>query len=518
MPKTRRTPRPILSLLVAAAAALLIAACGDDSGGGGGADLAALAPADTPVFVQGVVRPDGDLRANIDDMVENVAGIDAGQQIVNQIDAGLAEQQLTWEDDISPWLGENGAIFISGFGGSDVESGAALIETTNSGAAEDFVAKLAEGESDVKEEEYEGVSFRSDGEFAVGLVDDTLVAGDPEAFQAAVDASGGDSLADNGVFSDTIDRAPSDSLADVYVNVEDFVAAVQRDLGPAERRFFESFAGQAEDGSALGSVVVPSSDRLEVDFMSDAYGGEMEIGDATGFLGTFPSDSWAAFATPDVGDRLAQTIDQIDAVGFPPDVPPGALKQQLSSAGFDVDQLASAIGDVGVFVNGTDLASIGGALVATTEDQAAAESTIQDLTKLARQSGTPGLKPTPGGTGFSISDPEELGPKPLVVETANDRIVIAYGQEAADAALEGGGDTLESSEIFESATGALGDAEPAGFVDFGPIVTLAESLGATSDPDFAVARPYLDKLDFVAFGSGKDGDFVTSKFVLALTE
>jgi Protein of unknown function (DUF3352) len=518
MPKTMRSSRPVLSLLAAAAAALAIAACGDDSGGGGGGDLASLAPAETPVYVQGVVRPDGDLRSNVEAMVDDVAGIDAGQQIVNQIDAGLAEQQLTWEDDISPWLGENGAIFISGFGGSEVESGAALLETTDSGAAEDFVAKLAEGESDVKEQEYEGVTYRSDGEFAVGLVDETLVAGDPEAFEAAVNASGGDSLADNGDFSDTIDRAPSESLADVYVNVDDFFAAVQRDLDPQSKRFFESFAGQTEGGTALGSVAVPSADRLEIDFLSNA-GEQMALGDVTDFLGTFPADSWAAFATPDVGDQLTKAIDQIDEVGIPPDVPPGALKQQLSSSGFDVEQLASAIGDVGVFVSGTDQASIGGALVVTTDDQAAAEKTIADLAKLARQSGTAGLKPTAGGSGFTIRDPEELGPEPLVVETANGRIAFAYGQDAADAALEGGGgETLGSSEVLGSATDALGDAEPAGFVDFGPILTLAESLGATSDPDYAVAKPYLDKLDFLAFGSGEDGDFVTSKIVLALTE
>ena len=241
MPKTQSLSRPLLAILVAAFAAVLLAACGDDSGGGGGgSDLASLAPADTPVFVQGAVRPEGDLRSNIEDMVDNVAGIDAGQQIVNQIDSGLAEQNLTWEDDISPWLGENAAVFISGFEGSEVETGALLVETTDSGAAEDFVAKLAESESDVKEQEYEGVTYRSDGEFAVGLVDDTLVGGDPAAFEAAVDASNGDSLADDGKFSDTIDQAPSDSLADVYVNLDDFFAAVRRDLDAQTQQFFDS--------------------------------------------------------------------------------------------------------------------------------------------------------------------------------------------------------------------------------------------------------------------------------------
>ena len=517
MSKTQSLPRPVLSLLLAALATVVLAACGDDSGGGGGgADLASLAPADTPVFVQGAVRPEGDLRSNIEDMVDDVAGIDAGTQIVNQINAGLAEQNLTWEDDISPWLGENGAIFISGFQGSEVETGAALIETTDSGAAEDFVAKLAEGESDVQEQDYEGVTYRSDGDFAVGLVNDTLVAGDPAAFEAAVDASDGDSLADDGDFSETIDQAPSDSLADVYVNLDDFFAAIRRDLDPQTQQFFDSVAGQTKGASALGSVVVPSSDRLELDFASN--GGAAPAGDVTDFLSSFPGDSWAAFATPEVGDRLSEAIDQLDESGIPPDLPPGELKKQLSQAGFDVEKVASALGDVGLFVTGTDQSSLGGALVVTTDDQAAAESTIKDLQDLARRSGSAGLKPSPGGTGFSISDPEELGPKPLVVETADGRIAVAYGEDAAEAGLSGGGDTLESSDVFSAATEALGDAQPAGFVDFGPIFQLAESLGATDDPDYAVAKPYLDKLDYLSFGSGTDGDFVTSKVVLALSK
>ena len=519
MSKTPRTFRLVLTLLAAVVLALTIAACGDDSGGGGdGSDLASLAPADSPVFVQGVIRPEGDLRSNIEDMVQNVAGIDPGQQIVNQIDSGLAEQNLTWEDDISPWLGENAAVFISGFRGSEVENGAALVETTDTGAAEDFIAKLAEGESDVREAEYEGVSYRTDGDTAVGLVDDVLVTGDEGAFEAAVDASGGDSLADDGRFSDTIERAPSESIADVYVNVDDFFAAVQRQLDPQSKQFFEAFAGQTQGSTALASAVVPSADRIEFDFQSNA-GGDVEVGSVTDFIGSFPGDAWAAFATADVGARLTETIDQIDRTGIPPDVPPGALKQQLSRAGFDVERLAAAVGDVGFFVSGTDRASIGGALVVTTDDPAAAESAIQDLSRLARRAGTPGVRPTPGGTGFTIRDPQELGPRPLVVESAEDRIVVAYGQEAADAALAGGGgDTLDSSEAFSTATDALGEAEPAGFVDFAPVIQLAEALGASQDPDYAVAKPYLDKLDFLAFGSGRDGEFLTSKVVLALTE
>ena len=60
----------VLSLLIAATAALTLSACGDDGGGGAGGDLASVVPADTPVYVQAAVKPEGELKSNIETLVE----------------------------------------------------------------------------------------------------------------------------------------------------------------------------------------------------------------------------------------------------------------------------------------------------------------------------------------------------------------------------------------------------------------------------------------------------------------
>lgn len=507
----------VLSLLIAATAALTLAACGDDDGGGGaGADLASVVPAGTPVYVQAAVKPEGELKSNIETLVDNVAGINPGSAIVSQIDAGLSEQGFTFEDDIDPWLGENAAIYISGFEGSEVESGALVVETTDPDAAQDFVDRAAKASgNEITEEEFEGVQYQSDGEFAVGLVDDMLVGGNPEGFEAAVTASSGDSLADDSRFSDTLDAAPSESLADVYVDLEAFIKAVQTDLDPETSRFFESLnvTEQTKDATALASLV-PGSDRVEIDVRTNAGAEGFESADLSDFISSFPAGSFAAFATPNVGDQIKTSIEQLDETGIPGSLPPGQLRQQLQQVGVNLDDLANAVGDVGIFVEGTSLRELGGAVVVTTEDPQALTDLLDTAVKQASQAGATGFQKVQGG--FEIRS-EDLGSKPVIVKVEGDRMVIAYREESADAALSGASEDLSSNAAFGQATDALEGADLAGFVDFAPILQLAENLGAAEDPDYAIARPYLEKLAYLAIGSGKEGDFVTSKIILGLT-
>src|SRR3954469_24661538 len=96
--------------LAALAAAIPLSGCGGGGGGGGtSADPATLAPSDAPLFVEATVRPEGELKSNIESLVENAAGIsDPGTLIIDRLNSSLAdadtEEKLTYEDDIEPWL------------------------------------------------------------------------------------------------------------------------------------------------------------------------------------------------------------------------------------------------------------------------------------------------------------------------------------------------------------------------------------------------------------------------------
>jgi hypothetical protein len=242
-------------------------------------------------------------------------------------------------------------------------------------------------------------------------------------------------------------------------------------------------------------------------------------GDVKELLGSFPASSFLAVATPDVGKQLGRAIDGIDKVGFPPQVPPGALKSTLARAGIDLDKIAASIGDVGLFAQGTSMQSLGGAVVIEATDEAAATDTVKGIGTLLKRSNASGFTPVTGNAeGFAFRSPQL--PKPLVVIAAGKRIGIGYGVEATQQAVSAAvsGETLDSNPTFQAAADALGSTGISGFVDPKPILQLAETLGAGSDSGFQMARPYLDKLDFLAFGTGSEGDLVTQKVILKLKD
>jgi hypothetical protein len=519
-------PRSFLMALstAAVAATMLLAGCGGggDDGGGTSADPASLAPADSPLFVEGTIRPEGELKTNLESLVEKVGGIsDPGTRIVDQLNASLAdadtEEKLTYEDDIEPWLGEKAGIFFERYDGDDFTGVAGIVQTTDSDAAAEFIQKAKE--SGDKDGSYEGSDYVTDedGGTTAGVVDGFLVvAEDEQTFKDAVDASSGETLDGNEDYSSTVSGLPEESLGSVYVDIGGLI----RQAGPAVDeqvlQFYSSLGYDVENSTALMSLV-PGSDQVELDLSADLGGPSIGTGDVTDLVGSFPADSFAAFGTPDFGTRIKQVIDQLDATGIPPEVPAGALKSTLARQGIDLDKITSSIGDVGAFAVGEDLTSIGGAVVLTTTDPAGARDFVQSAANLLKRSQATGFTPVTGNaTGFAFRS-DELGPRPLVVLTSGDRIAVGYGTEATEQAVSApGGNTLKSNPVFGDAEDALGGVNLSGFVDIAAVVELAESLGVSDDLE--EVRPYLDDLDFLTVGYGTEGELSVTKFIVALKD
>ena len=513
---------------LAALTALAIAGCGGDDGGGSSGDLAGYAPQDSPVYVEGTIRPEGELRDNVESLVSSVAGIDdPGQRIIDEINSELgsgSEEEgsgLTYEEDIEPWLGDEAAVFLGDFSGDDENSGV-IVSTTDSDAAQSFLDKIADlaGEG-LESASYDGSDYfvSGDGE-SIGLVDDALVfAGSEKTFQAVADASGGDSLEDADDFSTLVDEAPEGSLANVYVNTEGFLSEVRTRLEPESRLFFDSLGQMGDPGSALVSLV-PGSDSVELQALSNAEG--LNTGASPDLLEQLPADAFAAVVAPDVGEQLTAVIDQIDSAGIPGEVPPGQLKSALQRFGIDLGGIAQSLGDVGFYAKGTDRSDLGGAVVIETDDAQRIAQTLERVEKLLRQRQVEGYQSLPGNAaGFSIRDPDEIGPKPLVFLAQGDRFVIGYGEEAArEAVAGGGGQTLAGNPVYQEAADALSSVEPTGFVDLQSLLTLVKNVrpDVTSADDYQSAAPFLQKLAYVAFGTGTEGDLTTARFILGLSE
>jgi Protein of unknown function (DUF3352) len=512
--KDRLVPIFILSAL----AALAVAGCGGD-GEGGGTDPATVAPAKSPLYVELTLQPEGDAKANIEAIAKEVAGIeDLGELIVSELEESAADEgeEIDFEKEIEPWLGEQGGIFSPEYEAGDFEETGLAIQVTDSGAAEDFVDAHAESNGKPDEESsYHGVAYKIDPEDGetVGVLDELLVVADSEdLFERIVDASEGESLADEGSFTEAISHVPDGSVADVYVDVGAIVEA-SGEIEPDTQLFLETAGIEPEEATAVASAI-PGTNQVEIDVSTDLGGDNPPSGDASELLGTLPGDSVAAFASPEFGKRFNEGIDQIDENGIPGEVPPHQLKKALKQSGIDLESIAASISDVGLFVEGTSERDLTGALVLLTDDAKQATNTVSNIGLFLRATGTPGITAINGkASGFSVRS-AELGRQPVVVIAEESKIAIGYGLAAARAALEGSGQTLADSAIYKEAASALGSTPIAAYLDGPAALKLVSSLVPPGEVEFEEAEPYLEKIKYAALGSEASDGLATAKLIV----
>ncbi len=527
-------PAPVkarLVLMVAAAAtvlALFLAACGGDSDGSG-SDLASLVPAKSPLYVEATVRPEGETKTNVEALAQKIAGVDdLGELIVSELESSATESgdELDFEKEIEPWLGEKGGVFFREFDGEDFHRYGFAVQTTDAETTQAFLDKQNEQSDDpVQDGSYEGVDYAvgSDDGTTFGVIDDFLAFAEDEAtFKAMVDtADGGESLAVDDRFAETFDAASEGSFADVYVDVGGLIDQSGGSIDPEAKQFLDSAGIDPAEATAVASLI-PGSDRVELEISSDLAGENPPSGDASSLLGALPADSVAAVAVSGFGETFGEALDEIDANGIPGEIPPGKFKGTLKEAGIDVEKIAASISDLGVFAEGSSEGSLAGAAVLTTKNAQEATNTVANVGLLLRSAGTAGVTAISGKlSGFSVRDREELGDKPLVVAARDDRIAIAYGLPAATKALaSGSGATLADDSTYKQAVSALGGTPISGFADGPAALELASALVAGSDDEqgFEEAKPYLAKIAYLAIGSTSAGDLATAKLIAGISK
>ncbi len=214
--------RLLIAALAAAATVALIAGCG--GGSSSGSDLASLAPPGTPVFVEGTLRPEGELKSNVDAIAKQVAGVDnLGDLIVEELESEAASEgePVDFAKEVEPWLGERGGVFFERLEGEDFTGTGVIVESTDTGATQEFIDK------------HEGAHGRQ----GAGLVGDFLVvAEDQKLFKEVEEASEGEALADEDTFTKAISAASDGSLADVYVDIGKLIDQNGGEIDPTRAR------------------------------------------------------------------------------------------------------------------------------------------------------------------------------------------------------------------------------------------------------------------------------------------
>lgn len=526
-------PAPVKARLVltvaaaTAALALFLAACGGGSDGAS-SDPAGLAPAKSPLFIEGAVRPEGKLKTNVEALAQSIAGVEnLGDLIVSELESSAndSDEELDFEKEVEPWLGEKGGVFFQEFDGEDFQRYGIAIQTTDAAATQDFIDTQNEQSDDpVEDGSYEGVDYtiESDDGTTIGVIDEFLAIAEDEAtFKTMVDTADGESLADDDRYVAAIEAATEGSLADVYVDVGGLIDRSGDSIDPEAKQFLDSAGIDPSEATAVASLI-PGSDQIEIEFSSELGGENPPSGDASGLLGGLPADSVAAVAFADFGERFGEALDQIDANGIAGEVPPGKFKSTLKEAGIDVDKIAGSVGDLGVFAEGGTESSLAGAAILTAKDPQEATNTVANIGLFLRTAGVSGVTAISGKfSGFSIRDRDDLGEKPLVIAAKGERIAVAYGLPAATKALApAAGATLAEDPTYKEAANALGGTPIGGFADGPAALNLAAALlaGSEDEEGFNEAKPYLEKIAYLAIGSSSSGDLATARLIAGIAE
>jgi uncharacterized protein DUF3352 len=493
---------PLLVTALLAAAAIAVAACGDDSST---ADADSLAPADAFVYGEATIKPEGDQKEQIEQLLAKFpGGEDAGRRIQEAIDEAGKEEGLTWEEDFEPWLGDQAAAWAAGFRPQGVDAFAVLIEAEDEDKAKETIEK-SEGD----EKSYEGVDYKvSDDGTAAGVVDGWLVIAPEKAFRRTVDTADADeTLADSDKYEDATDNMEEERLGFVYADTEELLKAVpeaQRDqLGASAAIFKEPIVAtfDADDDGGEIAATLPRSVSESAGFVPG--GGDL--------VEAAPSDAWLAAGSADFGKVLRSQLDaSLQSLGGR-----DIVERQLRQAtGLDLDRdILGWMGDASYWAGGDSVSTLKGAIAIGTTDERASARFISGVERLLRpqtEITLTRLSAPGGGDGFSVRIPQV--PEAVHLFQRDGKVVLAYGNDAARDVFEPS-ETLGDSDAYRSAVEPLGDDfDVTLYFALGPILELVDSTPLADDDGWQQAKPYLEPVRSIVAGAKEEGDDITSIF------
>ena len=524
-------PIKLLAALALWAVAIALVACGSSSSSSSssGPDPATLVPANAPLYMDVVIKPEGDQKDAVDSFLEKLTGrSDVGSLIVQKLDAGLASDHITYEDDVEPWLSSDAGFFLTSFGTNP--DGAAIVPTSDQDAAMAAVEKAVAGQGNVhlSDATYKGVSYRTetggDNPGSFGIVDDFLVVGTPDAFKAVVDTSqGAASLATSESYKSALAGAPDSPLFTTFLEPKAILQAALAgsQTTPGGAAVLRQFEGMAQGPVAGWLDATSTSAALTFSAATPDNGS----GGSESLITSVPDDAWLAFGASNFGRQLGQVFSQaferglargFASSGFSGVTPGAALRRLGALTGIDFGNLGKWLTSISGYVSGTSVFSLGGALVLGTSDEKASAQSLSELQRLLQKDPNVTVSPLGGGeTGFKIVP--NGTPVEIDVEQADGKVVVGLGQGSVERVLSPTS-TLGNADAFKAATGALGDGiAPSFYLDFQPIANLASLAQSSSpDPQLQQALPYLDRLDYLVAGAGVSGDRTESRLVLGV--
>lgn len=504
-----RAPRRAATAVLAALAVIPVAGCGGDDAGpaAAGESLARLAPASSLFYVEAAIRPEDDARSDLDTMIKKFAPDQDFDKLLTKALQG-SSNKVDFSRDVKPWLGDRVGVALTGVSAQkDEPDYAAIIETTDAAKAMATLRGSAEGT--VEDRSYGELKyiFDSADEMAGAIVEENLIVGTEPGLKAIVDASKGDALDTNDEYTKVVGAVDESALAVVYGDLRRILDAVKSSGQAGDMKQFETVRElldrQGLKTFAASFAVTGTSVKLRTAAaMKDS--GEGDAPAET--VAALPAGSWAAIGLGDLGKTLSEGLDAVKSIGGPGLNVQRGLDQLEQQAGINVQRdLLSWMGQSSLFLRGTSLADIGGALVVQSKDSAATKAALAKARTIVAGAGLPAQDLRGDGIddGFSVSPGG--APVEIFAALAGERFVLAVNRAALDEAIDPT-KTLGDDDAFKAAADQLGDDfRPRFFLDF-PKITGLINLVFGNNPDYVQVKPYLDKITTIAAGSKRDGE------------
>lgn len=498
----------ILTLAVVSIAALVAVGCGKEGQAASGASE--LVPAGAVMYGEATLRPEGDQKQAINAILAKFpGGGQAGDKLKDLIEKAMRESDapLSFKEDIEPWLGDEAAFFVANLDptGGDAQSAAGLIATDDEDKARAALEKSAEGK--LTKHNYKDVEYVTDESKEAGAVfDGFLVLGTEAGVKAAIDTSkGGKTLSDDENYTNALDDASEDRLGFFYMNSPELLTSLRESGTPVPDSYGKFF-----EEPLVATLDVDEDGVVFEGTLPEGIGSAALFGQASDLVEELPGDSWLGLAQTDFGKLLDFYVESFAGLAGGRD----AVEQQFTAAtGLDFQRdVIDWMGDFGVFVRGTSVSELDGALIVETKDEAASGRFIAALERLAKSQGGGAVQIGPlaapgGGKGFTARGAEI--PKPVHVFQRDGRVVFAYGDAAATDAIDPD-QKLGDSADYAAARDSLGDYDVSFYLLTGPILDLVESTSAADDADWQKMKPYLEPLNALVGGTSGDGDTLRS--------
>jgi hypothetical protein len=457
--------RRLATLTAALLAALTVAGCASSEQATGSVpDSARLAPADAVAFVTLVTDESSAQWKNADRLLGLFP--DAKTALLDEIRTELAQEDMTWEDDVAPALGDELVVVVTG-GRKPV----LLLQPRS----ENALATLIE---------------RSDQPVVRDTVSDwTALAqtrADLEAYEAAL-ARG--TLESVGSFTTAMEGLPPEALVRGWVDLE----VLLRDLAD----MLEQAGAKDEIGiDWLASAVTAEEDGVLLS-VGVRTPGENGTSYEPTLLERVPADAVALLSfggTQGVLDQVQRAVD-VDRIS-------SVLE---STVGVSLERLVEALsGEGAVYVRGGGEGMPEVTVVLAPPDPEEAFDTVDGIARrLAAQSGGQVQERTDGtGTRY------ELRVQGVVVTYArvDDAVILTTGRSGI-ADFVGDGPKLEDAGSFTAAAERVGLGERTrgfAYVDLDGLIPLVEGLGGAGGLP-AEARDVLGALDTFVLQASGDG-------------